>query len=113
MTRNQEIAQEILAQLGGGRFKAMTGAKDFVAIENGLQMKIGRGAKKSISIVRIVLNDRDTYDVEFGKVSRKKDKQLGISIPTYVKVAEHDGLYFDMLQDTFTEVTGFDTSLGF
>ena len=35
-----EVAREILKQLGGNKFRMMTGAKNFVAGENYLTMKI-------------------------------------------------------------------------
>ena len=38
MNYNKEIATTILQQLGGRRFVMFTGAKDFTAIDNGLQL---------------------------------------------------------------------------
>jgi hypothetical protein len=61
MTRNQEIASIILNQMGGmGMIKAMTGAKTFVAIENGLMIKFGA------KVIQVRLNGLDFYNVEFG-----------------------------------------------
>lgn len=37
MTYDNQIATTILQQLGGKRFVVMTGAKDFIAIDNGLR----------------------------------------------------------------------------
>ena len=36
-----EKANIILHQLGGNKFIAMTGSKDFIALENGLRIEIG------------------------------------------------------------------------
>ena len=49
-------AQIILAQLGGNRFLAMTGAKQLVDLGDGLQFSIGRGAKNKANkvVVRLV-----------------------------------------------------------
>ncbi len=63
MTNNQIIAKTILEQLGGGRFMAMTGAKNMVAIENGLQFDLPRTrhyVKDGINKVQVVLDPSDT-----------------------------------------------------
>ena len=36
------IANEIYRQLGGNKFRVMTGAKMMVSTENGIRMRIGR-----------------------------------------------------------------------
>jgi hypothetical protein len=100
-TANQEIAKFVLQQLGGSKFLAMTGAKDLVAIKNGLQFKLPRYAELKINVVRIVLNELDNYDVEFGSLR-------GLN---YKVVSKHEGIYGDMLQELFTAQTGLDTHL--
>ena len=60
------IANTILNQLGGNRFVAMTGAKNFVALENGIRFKIGRNKSKA-NTVKITVNGLDLYDIEFIK----------------------------------------------
>jgi len=93
---NVEIANTILKQLGGtGRLNAMTGAKNFVAIENGVQFKIGRNSK-SINTVIIRLNGRDLYDVEFGRTRKYEFKVVN----------RIEDAYNDMLKDLFEENTG-------
>ena len=59
-------AGTILQQLGGNKFIAMTGAKDFVKDdkEQMIAFRIGRNSK-SVNIVRIRLNSKDLYDMEF------------------------------------------------
>lgn len=49
-------AQTILNQLGGNRFVAMTGAKNFVALENGIKFNIGKNASKANTVKITVLN---------------------------------------------------------
>ena len=95
-----EVAQTILNQLGGNRFIVMTGAKNFVAGDYTLTFRIPK-AKQSINMVKIYLNGLDLYDVTFYRVR-------GVDVKEIKKV---DGLYFDMLQETFTEVTGLYTNL--
>jgi hypothetical protein len=100
MTRNQEIAQTILQQFGGrNRLSAMTGAKNFVAIENGLQFSIGRNAG-GINIVIIKLRGDDTYDVEFGAARRVKLEMR------YTIKDRTEGAYADMLKPLFEKATG-------
>lgn len=106
MTRNQEIAHTILAQLGGRRFTSMTGAKDLLAIESGLQFKLpARFAKDGINCVRIVLDPSDTYTVEFGKITRRQ------GLPHYAVLASYDETYCDQLEGLFEDVTGLKTRL--
>lgn len=109
-------ANIIYQQLGGGRFTAMTGAKNFVALENGIRFNIGRNASKA-NKVKITLNGLDLYDVEFikytphsFKISRdgKSFKETQESSKT---IAEYNDVYGDMLQDIFTRETGMYTHL--
>ena len=111
MTRNHEIATTILQQLGGNRFVAMTGAKDFLAIKNGLQFKIGRNASKA-NRVEIKLNGSDLYDMQFiayrpysVKVDHKRCEVREIP-EKRTTVREYNDIFFDQLQELFTETTG-------
>lgn len=98
--RDVNIANTILAQLGGNMFRTMTGSKDFTAIESGIQFKVGRNSK-SVNFCRIRLNGRDLYNVEYGFLRAGK-----------LHVAKFtDDLYFDQLRADFTENTGLYTSL--
>lgn len=98
--RDVEIANTILAQLGGNMFRMMTGSKDFTAIESGIQFKVGRNSK-SVNFCRIILNASDTYDVEYGLLRSGK---------FYVN-AHSDGIYCDQLREDFTRSTGLYVSL--
>lgn len=97
---NQQIAKTILNQLGAGRFVAMTGAKNFVAIENGLSFNIP--SSKGINRVKIVLDvAQDLYNVEFAYYRALK----------YTVKKTHEGVYCDMLEKIFEQETGLYTRL--
>ena len=126
MTRNQEIANIILQQLGGNKFIAMTGARQFVAIECGIRFRIGRNATRT-NMMRITLRGDDTYKMEFiyirnlpnpyslmakylGKgmdpmeIERKVKQQTDLNkLVTVLK--EYDGIYCDQLKELFTDYT--------
>ena len=95
------VAKTILEQLGGNKFRVMTGAKAFLGFSNGLQMKIGRNSSNS-NYLKITLNSMDTYDMEFAKLTRMGEKK---------SVTEYNNIYNDMLQEQFTAHTGMYTSL--
>jgi len=94
-------AGELIKQLGGNKFIAMTGAKNFVVGPKGAGFKIGRNSK-GINYVRIDLDGRDLYNMEFiqarGGNMKVKSKEKGV--------------YFDQLRKLFTKNTGMYTSLG-
>lgn len=98
-----KVADIILQQIGGNKFIVMTGAKNFLSHNNqALSFQLpSRFAKQGINYVKITLNDSDTYDMEFGKRWGRK----------YDVINTVDGVYCDMLQSIFTEVTGLDTHL--
>ena len=98
-----EFANIIIQQLGGQRFKIMTGAKFFVADAAGqsLTFKIGSGAKDGINIVKVTLTPADLYDIEFMKAR-------GLTVTSKGKT---EGLYAEQLCAVFTGATGFDTRL--
>jgi len=104
MTRSQEIASTILAQLGGGRFCAMTGAKNFLALKSGVQFDIGRGAKNKATKVRIELTPADLYDVRFYRWNARQLEAVEVE-------GGAEGVYVEDLRRLFTEATGFDTHL--
>ena len=97
------VAMEILRQLGGNKFIAMTGAKNMIRDDNekSLRFKIGRNSSKA-NWVKIVLNGMDTYDVSFMQFRNNEMKTL----KTY------NNIYNDQLQNIFTDYTGMQTSLG-
>jgi len=105
-TKQDFQAEVILQQLGGNKFRAMTGAKNFTKNdkEQSISFKIPK-AKDGINLVTIKLNSRDTYDMEFYSVRNYKGK-YSIKIK-----AEYNGVYNDQLQELFTKATGLYTSL--
>ena len=95
------VANEIYRQLGGNRFRVMTGAKMMVSTENGIRMRIGRN-KTNANYMEVVLNSMDLYDITFAKVTRMGEMK---SVRTY------DNVYNDMLVSLFESHTGMYTSL--
>ena len=96
---NMQVAQTILAQLGGRMFTMMTGAKQMTAGSDGLgslSMRIGQNCHH-ITALKVVLEPSDTYTLTFYRG---------------LKVAKtFEDVYCDQLRDIFTEVTGMYTSL--
>lgn len=91
----QQIAKTIGEQLTGAknpmnRLSAMIGAKDFVALGNGLAFKYPRA-----KYVKITLNSKDLYDIEFSNLRGIKQ--------TIKKTIE--GVYAEDLKKTFEDYT--------
>lgn len=96
-----QVAQTILNQLGGNKFVAMIGSKNFLASENYLRMNLTRNKAKA-KWLKITLNGNDLYTMDFFTA----DKECNIK--TKVKFED---VYCDQLQSFFTEATGLYTSL--
>lgn len=99
-----DVAQTILAQLGGRRFQVMTGAKQFVGSDTMLMFALPRTpyyVKDKINKVRITLDDSNTYTMECFRISRD----------TATLVTSSEDLYAEDLQSYFTRATGLDTHL--
>ena len=96
-----DIANTIYRQLGGNRFRVMTGAKNMVSHEFALSMKIGRN-KTNANFMVVELNGLDLYDVTFAKLTKMGEMK---SVKTY------DNVYNDMLVEIFESHTGMYTSL--
>mgnify|MGYP000032455355 FL=1 len=95
------IAQTILQQIGGRRFSVMTGSKNFTDIGHGLRMNLARN-KTQANRLEIVLDEgTDTYIMKFYRQVITKDLEVKVT-----EVANYDMVYFDMLEDIFTSVTG-------
>ena len=95
------VATTILNQLGGNKFRVMTGAKNFMEHGNALSMRIGRNSSNS-NYLKITLNDSDLYDVRFSKVTKMGEEK---------SVREFNDVYNDMLVEIFESHTGMYTSL--
>lgn len=134
-TRNQEIAKIILQQLGGRQFAMMTGAKQFVAIDNGVRFRIGKN-KTRANMVKITLRWDDSYNMEFWHIGQEVNPYTilmryankGLSVEEFnkqvktateraqkaaepVKLKAYKGIYCDQLQELFTEYTKLYTRL--
>lgn len=129
------IATTIYNQLGGHKFVVMTGAKNMVAIENGLRFNIGQNGSKA-NTVKVILNSDDTYTMQFIKQGREVNEYTillrymdkGLSEQDFNETVtkaierakknaepkilkEYNGLFFDQLQPLFTEYTKMYTRL--
>ena len=129
------IATTIYNQLGGHKFVVMTGAKNMVAIENGLRFNIGQNGSK-VNTVKVILNGDDTYTMQFIKQGREvneytillrymdkglSEQEFNETVTKAIERAkknaepkilkEYNGLFFDQLQEFFTEYTKMYTRL--
>jgi hypothetical protein len=102
MEKTMSVATTILEQLGGGKFRVMTGAKHFV--EDGdklIFMLPSHFAKNGINKVVVRLMPSDTYEMEFWKIRGTQFKLI----------SQVKDIYNDQLQEIFTKHTGLDTHL--
>lgn len=96
------IAKTILQQIGGRRFVAMTGSKDFIDMGNGLRMSLARNKTSANRLDIIYDAGLDLYNMRF---YRKTFSKKTFECKTK-DIATHDGIYCDMLEEMFTMVTG-------
>lgn len=106
------VANTILEQLGGNKFIAMTGAKNLLADGNTLIMTLPKNMSKANRLY-ITLEADDTYTMHFFKFTpgRLNKKTFEFTEDKVVEVRTIEGVYFDKLQELFTEVTGMYTHL--
>lgn len=99
---DNQIAATILRQIGGRRFVAMTGSHDFINLGNGLRMSLSRNKTSANRLEIIYAECADLYNMRFYRQSfiRKTFECQTKDIKTY------EGVYWDMLEDIFSEVTG-------
>lgn len=107
-----KTAEIILEQLGGNKFLVMTGAKNLLADGNTLRMTLPRNMSKANRLY-ITLEADDTYTMRFFKFTAGR---MNTKTYTWTKDKSEDvkvvsGVYFDMLQEIFTSVTGMYTRL--
>jgi hypothetical protein len=111
MPTDMTVAKTILDQLGGRRFVAMTGAKDFLGGAASLTFSLpARLAQDGINRVRVTLDPDDTYTVEAFKLTARSAERLAEQARTPVWIRR--GVYCDGLAGAFSEATGLETSLG-
>ena len=101
------VPKEILRQLGGNRFLAMTGAQNLLGDTNSLQMVLPRGAK--VQRVTVRLDPSDTYTIEGFNIVRPTARN-GYKLDV-VKRASRSDVYCDALLEVFEEMTGLYTHL--
>lgn len=102
MATDREVAAIIYSQIGGDRFKVMTGAHSFSAAEQGLTFKLPRG-----KYFFVKLNGKDLYDLSLWRSGYFRGDKW---IQADCKKKSHD-VHVEQLQETFTEMTGLYTSL--
>ena len=113
-----EVAEEILNQLGGREFVTVTGVKS-LSTDNGDNLKMTLPKNMSgANRLEITLDyGTDTYCMKFyryipPKVKVSPNRQTAEVIPEQVKeIQAYSEIYCDQLQEIFTEVTGFDTRM--
>lgn len=98
------IAETILEQIGGNKFIAMTGSKNFLNVGNGLRMNLTRNKSKA-QFLKIELNGSDTYTMKFFSARRTESDIIIKDIETI------QGVYADQLSRIFEQVTGLYTKL--
>jgi hypothetical protein len=96
-----EVARTILQQLGGSHFIAMTGAKLVFCTKNGLTVTVPKNVTCT-NRFEVRLNDSDLYDLWFYQVQKNGKIKL---------VKSYRDVFFDDLQDLYTETTGLYTKL--
>ena len=95
---NTDIAKTILEQLGGQRFIMMVGAKNLVALSDGIRFQLKSCTfNKGIKDIVIILDfASDTYIMKFYKNLAKSD----------LPIVEINEVYCDMLESMFEQETG-------
>lgn len=103
MSNYMVVAQEILKQLGGKQFLAMTGANGFLAVPDpALSFRL---PQRGVNYVKITLTKDDLYSLEFSHIAGPKKlfaKKILVTV---------DGVYAENLQEVFTHHTGLATHL--
>ena len=104
---NVEIATTILEQIGG-KALMMIGSRQHVAIEKGLSLKVGRGAKHpvggQVTHLEIVLDADDTYTFRAIRINIRAKEMRKV-------LEEITGVYCDMLHEQIESTTGMYTKL--
>lgn len=101
--RNKAIASTIINQLGGmGKLNAMTGAYNFVAVDYGVSFKI---KNPRANYIKIVVNGKDYYDVEIGRIRGTDYKVLvkeeDVPVENLKSLIEKStGMYLSLFENT-------------
>jgi len=103
---SRDVANIIIQQMGGtGRLNAMIGAKNFVFhhdLEGGVSFKFMKSSLKGApNYIKITLNGKDLYNLEFGYIRGSK----------YKVVKKIDDVFAEDLRPIFKRQTGLDLHL--
>jgi len=104
-----EVAQTILEQLGGNKFLTMTGARVLSMKDNTLQVIFP--LHNGVNRLDVVYDLDDTYTMLFIKYIAAHMKGMEWISEKVTVIREFGEVFFDSLQDIFTQVTGLDTRL--
>lgn len=99
---NKEIAMTIINQMGGPKFVAMTGSKNFIYNHNSVTMELTRN-KGRAKFLNIELTVMDTYKMTFSRFDSKTFDR--------VILKEYENVYNDGLAEIFESFTGLRTRL--
>lgn len=99
---DKTVAIEILKQLGGHSFIAMTGARNFISTINSLSFMLPNQKGMNPNYIKIELQLNDTYDIEFNKFGIK----YGV-----IKLGWSRGVYTDNLISIIENKTGLSLNL--
>lgn len=98
-------SRQALKHLGGNKFIAMTGAKQFLDCGDSLTFKLPKYDGLKINFVKIYL-ENDLYSVDFIQVYKDKDK-----MPCFKTLETVQDVYAEDLAFTFEKITGLRTHL--
>jgi len=99
-TTDLTVSKTIFQQLGGNRFAAMTGARDFVGDANSLSFRLSSTlTRPRVSGMTITLKDNDTYEMKTFRIRK-------LEVPT---ADTRQDVHAEDLQRVFTAMTGLDT----
>ena len=98
MATDTTVAHTILAQLGGRRFRTMTGATNFIAYPDSLVFELPRNHRKIFKVV-VRLTPLDVYTMEFWQRNSVEPSEVAPNI------------FNEDLEEVFTRHTGLYTRL--
>ena len=113
-----EIANTIIRQMGGGgKLRAMVGAKEIYATDAGVQFSFKLCKKMNKCVVD--LNEMDVYNVKFYKIPHLNPNCNSAALDRYfdrlkkakTPIVEFENIYEDQLIGVFESETGLDLSL--
>lgn len=100
------VPNTILQQMGGNKFIVMTGSKNFIGDGNTLRMTLAKNYSKA-NRLEVTLEADDLYTMRFYKYTagRLNKKTWSWTEDKVEEVYTVSGIWFDQLQEIFTNVT--------